>query len=101
MAQRTYRNPNRIRWFALAIMLLGFAVMIVDFQQRSHEQGASFFRVHGVWGIVGLSLVGIALFWWLVAYFTTRCPFCGKWIAPRYYPRRGVHCPQCGKTAGT
>jgi hypothetical protein len=30
---------------------------------------------------------------------TSRCPFCRKWVHPWYYPRRGVHCPHCGKTS--
>jgi len=98
MARQASRNPNRTRWFALALLLLGFGAIAVDFLQCPDGSDGSAFRIQGVWGGVGLCLVGIALVSWLTVYFTSRCPFCGKWIDPWYFPRRGVHCPKCGKT---
>ena len=97
MVQR-HRNPKRTAWTALLVLLLGFVAMVVDFRQRSDTTGRNFFRVQGIWGIIGLALAGVGVVSWLAVHFTSRCPFCGKWINPWYYPRRGVHCPKCGKT---
>ena len=97
MAERN-RNPNRVRWFALALILVGFGGIAVDVAKRKNGIGESIFGLQGAWGIVGLSLMGIAAVSWLFVYATCRCPFCHKWIPPWYYPRRGFHCPKCGKT---
>lgn len=80
------------------VLLLGLGAMAADWLQRSDSNGGSFFGIQGIWGVIGLALIGISLVSWLAVYFTSRCPFCGKWIDPWYYPRPGVHCPKCGKT---
>ncbi|GAF78069.1 unnamed protein product [marine sediment metagenome] len=78
-------------------MSVGFVAVAVDGLRRHDSNGGGFFWNH-IWGVIGVSLVVVATVSWLAVYFTTRCPFCGKWIDPWYYPRPGFHCPKCGKT---
>jgi hypothetical protein len=98
MREQTHYDPNRIRWIVLAVALLGIGILVMDSRQGPSDAAGGLFRVRSVWSIIGLSLLGAAVVSWLVVLVTTRCPFCGKWIDPWYHPRRGMHCPKCGKT---
>ena len=54
-------------------------------------------RPNSGWGIVGLAMVGAAMAMALTAFLRSRCPYCGKWVHPWYWPRRGRYCPKCGQ----
>ncbi len=95
------RNPNVYRWVALVGIVVGFGLLILDAAVLSPTAiGGSMFRPRGPVGYAALALIAVVLVVWLVVYFTTRCPFCGRWIDAWYYPRPGHHCPKCGRTNG-
>ncbi len=92
MSQSSIMKLRRVCAAGAALGLLLLVVgTVVMFSMGKGPQA----QPAGAVAMVGLALAMVAA---TTILLTSRCPFCRKWVHPWYLPRRGVHCPLCGKT---
>lgn len=84
----------RLRKVCVAVMAVGFLALILGLVLMFVAGRGRQAQPAGAVAMVGVALFVLAN---LTIWLTSRCPFCRKWVHPWYYPRRGVHCPHCGK----